>query len=238
MNINDLIKVAIDKDYVLTKFLDEHESSKLYNTKEKDLSIYMFGGFDGAERTRAIIQNKDYSNPTNDDFEIALLKVSLPKDSKVQHRNVLGTLMSLGIKREVVGDILIDDNFIYIYITKEMVNFIKTNLTSINHFNITVEECDLNNLNIKSNTKQIEVNVSSLRIDLIISKVCNINRQMSKELVEKGKVFVNHIECLNSSYTLKENDLLSVRGFGRIKYIGKIRTTKKEKLVILLEIGK
>ena len=241
-DINNYLKVANTKGYVLTKFLDSKEQSELYNLAHKDYHISFFGGYhsENLERFRAYIQNKDYELIEPLDYLIDILKITLPTNHNITHRNVLGTLMSLGIKRDTIGDIIINNEEIYIFCIQEMSNYIISNLTSINHYLVSIELLDkqaINNIP-KPLTIKKEINVSSLRIDNIISKTINISRTDSLNLIEKGLVFINHKECLNSSYNLKNNELISIRGYGRIKYLGLLRTTKKDRLVLEIEIFK
>ena len=125
MILNELIKRLETNsiDYYLTKFLTQEDVTKIKQIKNTNLVVYSFGGFSNSERERIIIQNASYAIPANDDFEISVIKITIPKiDKSITHRNILGLLMSLGIKRESLGDIVIKDNEYYIYVVKEMVS--------------------------------------------------------------------------------------------------------------------
>ena len=226
-------------DYLLTKFLTQEEITELKQIKNTNLNVFSFGGTKAQERERLIIQNKEYSEPSKEDYEISVLKISLPKkDLSITHRNVLGYLLSLGIKREVLGDILIVENNYYIYVTKDIVNYLKSNITRINQYFVNVEEIADDSFNYELKIESKEINISSNRIDAIISKVYNLSRESSQLLINKGLVQINHKQELHLEKSLKDNDLISVRGYGRFKFIGIIRQTKKERFVAIVEIFK
>ena len=120
---------------VLTKFLDETELHELLTLIKNNYEYVIEGGYDNSERNRVIIS--PYEDVNLDDFEISILKIEYPqKFIKINHRNVLGTIMSLGINRNTIGDIIITDtetSSIYVIVVKEMVAYLQNYLTSINN---------------------------------------------------------------------------------------------------------
>ena len=115
-SLNDYLKNVERQDFVLTKFLDTTEQSEFRRYKNNNIKIAFFGGFNGAERVRAILYKNNNATPINDEFEIKAIKVYLSSSKReVTHRHVLGTLMSLGIKRDTIGDILINGLQIFIF---------------------------------------------------------------------------------------------------------------------------
>ena len=201
-NVNNYIKRVLKQDYVLTKFLDDTSSSELRKIKTHEFKVFFYGGYNEAERTRAILVSSDYINPSFDEFEIRVLEITLSSNIRpVTHRHVLGTLMAQGIKRETLGDIIINDNKVYVFVVSEMVNFIINNIFEINQIGVSIKEIEI-----------------------------------SDEVIKKGLVQVNHIECLNSSYSIKINDLISIRHFGRVQIKEIVTTTKKDRLVVKVNI--
>ena len=225
---------------VLTKFLDEIELSNLINTNHNQYPILVFGGYDNAERVRVLINGEDESN--NNELEIALLKIEYPKKFvKINHRNVLGTIMSLGINRNTIGDIIItsdEEALIYVLVVKEMVEYLKQNLTSINNYPVKIKEVDFEELQ-KVKLKEATIKsyiISSMRLDVILSNILNVSRNEINSYFDEKKVLVNHQICMNRHYEYKSGDLISVRKFGRIIIDDNIKTTKKNNLVISAKI--
>ncbi len=237
--ISDYIKKAKATTFCLTKFLDTTESSDLRKIKDPSLKMFYYGGYESAERIRSIIINKQEPDANLEEFEIDIIKLTLKSDIKeINHRHVLGTLMSFGIKREVLGDIIIDGLNIYIFVIKEITQFILDNLKEINHISVDKEIIEINQLKINEKYETKNINVPSLRLDAVISKVLNKSRNDAVAIIEKGLTQINHIECENTSYFLKPNDLISIRHFGRVKIKEVINITKKDRLVIRVNIKK
>ncbi len=235
-NVLDYVKRALKEKFVLTKFLDSTEVSILKNNKNYDFSTYYYGGYEEAERLRAILLYKDFEEPNSLEFNIACLKIEGNNISTINHRHVLGTVLSLGIKREMIGDIVFDESSIYLFTVREMVNFIKSNLIKINNVYVSVNEInvDLVKFNDKEELKMI--NVASLRLDGVIAHTLNISRTKACEAISKGLVQVNHLEILNISYNLKNDDLISVRHFGRIRIVEIEGVTKKNRLRVKISV--
>ncbi len=237
--ISDYIKKAKATTFCLTKFLDTTESSDLRKIKDPSLKMFYYGGYESAERIRSIIINKQEPDANLEEFEIDIIKLTLKSDIKeINHRHVLGTLMSFGIKREVLGDIIIDGLNIYIFVIKEITQFILDNLKEINHISVDKEIIEINQLQINEKYETKNINVPSLRLDAVISKVLNKSRNDAVAIIEKGLIQINHIECENTSYFLKPNDLISIRHFGRVEIKEVINITKKDRLVIRVNIKK
>lgn len=216
----------------LTKFLDEGELSALLTANHNQYPIKIFGGYENAERVRVIVGEKEY-NITSSDFEIAILKLEYPKKFvKINHRNVLGTIMSLGIMRNTIGDIIVTDDeepTIFVLLVKEMVEYLKQNLTSINNYPIKIKEVafdELNNLKLKEGIDKTYI-ISSMRLDVILSNIIGVSRNEINSYFEEKKVLINHQICMNRHYEYKHGDLISVRKFGRIVIDDDVKTTKK-----------
>ncbi|HWL27154.1 MAG TPA: YlmH/Sll1252 family protein [Ureibacillus sp.] len=222
----------------LTDFLDPREQFIVSSIigQNDDLSLKSYGVFDEAERRRMIICPA-YMDVIPEDFQISVFTIHYPsKFLQLKHRDVLGALLSLGMNRSKYGDIKIEDNEIQFAISKEISDYVQTNLVSIGKAKIQIESLnDLNQL-IQSNEKWIEksLTVSSMRLDSILSVALKISREKSKLLIQAGKVKVNWTVRESSSFELQEGDILSVSGFGRIKLLKSEGRTKKEKIRLVI----
>lgn len=216
----------------LTDFLDPRQAFILESIVRSDseLSFSYYGGYESAERRRAMIY-PDYYVPTSEDFDTVLYEIHYPiKFGKLSHGKILGTLLSTGLRREFFGDIISDGERWQIIINKEIASFVVNQLTKIGNMTVRLEEISYTKLLVPKDNWQIEqTTVSSLRVDTIISSVFNISRQRAKLLVESGKVKINWIETERSDFTLALLDIISIRGFGRIQLQEIAGKTKKEK---------
>lgn len=230
---NELHGRAFDKHYTtFTEFLNLEEQSVL---AESYLPCVTFGGYDNSQRVVAAFGE----NISTDDFPIVCvcLKPTAQKFAdKLSHRDFLGALMNLGIKRELLGDIIIEGNCGYLFCLEKIGKYIADNLTKVKHTTIKAELKDGLPALAAVQPEAQELIVASLRLDVLIAAVYRLSRKEASLLFQQGKVFVNSRQTTNSSYTAKENDVFSVRGFGKFQYISPIRTTKKDRMVVELKI--
>ena len=232
------------KDYVdtaytpkLTDFLDPREQHILKTIigENGNIKYQFFGGLSETERKRALIM-PDYFIPTLEDFQITLFEINYPtKFVTIEHPKVLGTLMSLGLKRGKFGDILIKDERIQFLVSREINDYIRNNLESIGRATIQLKEAGLEEAIIPENSwVEQSVTVSSLRLDTVISGVHNLSRQKSLSFIQQGLVKINWTLTENPSFECFDGDLLSVRGYGRVKILSIEGKTKKEKWRIIV----
>lgn len=226
---NELYSRAYEKSYnVFSDFLNLEEQSVLANTY---LPCITYGGYDTAERIIAGF-GKDIEKA---DFPVTWLIISpvIQKFAdKLTHRDFLGALMNLGIKREMLGDIIIADNCAYLVCLEKISRYVMDNLSRIKHTNVKVSKTDSLPDNIIKPPKSNELVVSSLRLDVLISAVYKLSRNEASRLFTAGKIFVNSKLIVNTSYQIKEQDIVSVRGFGRFTFSQQLRKTKKDRLVV------
>lgn len=208
----------IDKAYqggvTLLNFLDEAEVGVLESMMKHHQSLNLFsdGKIINSDRKRYIITPYD----NNIDFKINIFKIKYNnKYYDINHRNVLGSLMSLGIKRECIGDIIIDSNNVYFACTYEITPFLLEEFKFVGKAPIELEliNYDVTNV-IKYDYKTYFV--ASIRFDSIIAEGFNISRNEAQDMIINGLAYINHLLCQNVSNTVKLNDIISVRHKGKI----------------------
>lgn len=227
--------------FLFTDFLGLMEQSTLSEVKSAfpKNSFATFGGVAGAERIMVRFGNCEelgYAQP----FPISILKIEprAPKFAdKLSHRDFLGSLLSLGIERRALGDIAIVGNVGYLFCKEDIAEFIKGELVRIKHTDVDVEiigtlpdECEL------YKTRRVRIQASGERLDAVVAKVFSLSRESAQSLFKKRLVFVGGRLCESVSYTPRENDVVSVRGYGRFIYRGYESLSKKGKLNIEVDI--
>lgn len=225
--------------YFFTDFLSLEDAALLRRTMEEErfYDFSMFGGADGCMREMARFGNVD-SIGYELSYPILTIKVKplLQKFADaLTHRDFLGALMNLGIKREKIGDIIIRNNEGYIFVVDAIADYIVENLTKIKHTNVSVEVIDGAKIDISYETKESEVLVPSLRIDAIIAKKCNMSRNKVVEIMREKKVFLGGRVMENNSYMVKEGDVITVRGYGKMIFKHISGETKKGKIYVTIE---
>ena len=152
---------------------------------------------------------------------------------KLKHQEIVGSLYSLSIDKSMIGDIIIDEDNYYFYIIDKMSSFIENSLYMIGNKYVTIEEIDISKM--KDYKKKYEIKnmiVSSLRMDTIVSRITNTSRNNSIELIKNKNVILNYSILKDGSITLKENDIFSIRRYGKYKFSKVIKNTKKDNIVI------
>lgn len=158
------------------------------------------------------------------------------KFKNVSHRDYLGSLLGLGIKREKIGDLLVHENKCQIVIDSEVCDYILYNFTKVGNNNIEVSKIPRELIE-KPIQEYIEksISVSSLRLDNIISAVFNLSRQESAKYINSELVYVNYEKILQVSKQIEIKSIISVRRHGKflIKNIGGI--SKKGKIRVTVD---
>ncbi|WP_374721940.1 YlmH family RNA-binding protein [Peribacillus tepidiphilus] len=220
----------------LTDFLDPREQQIVQSLigKDEEVKVKFFGGAENSERKRALIY-PDYFTPDHRDFAITVFEIQYPKKFvNIEHRQVLGTLMSLGLKREKFGDVIFSGERIQFVIAEEIETYVRINFEKIGRIGITlVKVTDDDILVSEEKWEEFSFTASSLRLDVLVSSMTNLSRQKSQLLVESGRVKVNHKLIEQSSFECGEGDILSLRGFGRFKIMSIEGKTKKDKWRII-----
>lgn len=152
---------------------------------------------------------------------------------ELRHQDILGTIFSLGLKEDTFGDITKYQDSFYIFLLPHLVDYFKYNLVEIKNNKIELVEEDIS---ITDNFKQEyiikEYIVSSLRIDNVISTITNNSRNQVLDKFLNKEILLNYEEDIKPTRTLRENDIFSIRKYGKYKFSKIIKTTKKGGLII------
>lgn len=219
-----------------TEFLSMAEQDILLSLRLPAAPEFI-GGYDGAERRIAVFGKEEdigyaFSPPVSC-IKIQPLSQKFAQD--FVHRDILGSVMSLGIERKVTGDIIISEKSAYIFCLENISEYIIENLNSVRNTSVKCS-CGSVPQSILNNKKEKTVFVASLRVDAMISAAYNLGRSAAKELVENEKVFINARLVKNAGQTACVGDIISVRGYGRFSFDGITKTTKKGNLCAVFSI--
>lgn len=239
-SIEDDIKRAIRRQIpIYTKFFNLAEQRHIENilSSVDDVKYLKIGGYENAERCIFNIYSVFIDYDIFNYIPIKVLKVSWNGVYyRIGHRDVLGAILGLGIKREVVGDIIIEDDMAYVFVLENMTNFLAQNLTKVGAASVIVECLDTDEIDIETpKLESINVVVPSLRLDCIASAGFRISRTKVVSMIKTGRAMINWEACTKPAQEIEPGDIITIRGRGRIKYKDIIRKTKKEKLSVEIE---
>lgn len=233
----DKIEIVLNNHRVQkTNFLDPYEIylAKSILNRFQEISYQDFGGYNNSERNFIII----YPEYSEEDPREYLDCLKIEGDfKKINHRDLLGAVLSLGIDRSKIGDIVVLKDWAYVFCAKEISSFIIYNLEKISNQNINISMTKVSDIEVpEAKYNEVKKFLTSLRLDLIISNTLNISRNNSLNLIKKNIVKVNHKVSNRSSEEVYTNDLISVRGYGRF-YIHSIEgKSKKNNYICIIRI--
>ena len=199
------------------------------------LNVKMFGGYDGAER-KILGVFPEWEEPEDSAFPISVLKIKSGYGRELTHREYLGTLMGQGIDRSKTGDIIIDGKTAYVFVCTDIAHYLADNIKKIGNQGADIEICTIGDSQIpEPKRERVGAVCASLRLDAVVSALCNLSRAQSAKLINASLVKVNYRECADVSKPVAENDLISVRGKGRFVFLSADGETRKGRLHITAE---
>lgn len=227
-----------------TNFLSLYQISLVENflKKLKFKSYYLWGGYETAERKVLIIFPEKYTYEMivkNYNKIMSIIRISLPEQEKGKytHRNYLGGIIKLGLEREKVGDILVEDDGADIIVLKEVEKFLTQELPMLKRFegsSIKVESIE--NVNqVEPKIEEIKIIVPSLRLDNFVSDLARTSRNKAVDIIKSERVFINGSLETKTSKQVKEKDVITIRGKGRfiIKEIS--GNTRSGRPIVIIE---
>lgn len=222
--------------WVYSEFLSLAEQSVLEN-----LCLFnsnLDGGHELAERKLAVfgkLEELGYEATA----PIVCLKIEAVQakfSDDLSHRDFLGAIMNLGIRRELIGDIVIHDKIGYVFCLESIAEYIISELDRVRHTTVKISYSEALPTDIEEKSEIVSATVASLRLDAMIAAPYKLSRTEAKAQIENGKVYINSKICENPATEIKENDLISVRGKGRFKLENIGDENKKGRLRVKLKV--
>jgi len=269
--IEDKIDQAADK-YMLTAgdFLDMHQrkiAEDYCKSRKLPVRYIFYGGYADAERCMPVFLPDYIELPAGGGTasvegssaagaagqipeEIAellsVVRVTAPKGGRVlTHRDYLGSLLALGLDREVTGDILVrgpDEKTgggADIIVETGVAEFIEMNYNKAGHTNLTVEILPIGALDTGLvNIVKKRDTVASLRLDNIVSSAFAVSRSKAAEAIRRGIVSVNSVECLKVDRIIEEGDRVTLRGKGKIALAEVGGRSRKDRTIVTFNLYK
>ena len=214
-----------------------HLISQLTSRAGCEASAYFAGGYAHAERLRCCFARPECP-PQAEDYKLAILRVSGNfAFFRASHRDFLGALLHLGIRREKLGDVVAEDTGAYLVVDNAVAEHIRINLNQVGPVPVTVAEAD--HIALRAWHPQFKSSIvvaASPRLDAITAAVYNISRSEATNLVEGGLLKLNHIPCRSGSKEVKPGDLISARGLGRVYVREFLGHTQRDRLRVRIEV--
>lgn len=227
-----------------TDFLDERQQILLEKVLHRlEIENYViYGGVEKAERKAVLFYPEKWNKEIvekNYETVMKVIEIVLPNDlkGKYTHKDYLGGLMKLGLKREKIGDIVVWEDGANIIVLNEVVPFLEQHLMTLTRFQkaeISIKELSkIHPVNIQK--EEIEITVSSMRLDNIVSELAKTSRTKAEEIIRAERVFLNYEVVNKDSKLVKIGDKLTIRGKGKFELKEQIGNTKKGRFILKIE---
>ena len=218
---------------VFSEFLTGAEQAALLSLRP---GLFEFdGGYAGAERRTAVFLPWEGAGYESAVACLQAAPASQRFAGELGHRDCLGALMSLGIRREVLGDIVPQEGKLYIFCLRSIAPYIAENLTQIRRTSVRVSIAAAPP-EPPPPPPESGVVVASERLDALVAAVYKLSRAEAQRLFERELVLVNSLPARGGAAPVKPGDVVSVRGHGRFEYCGAQRETRKGRLRVNVRI--
>lgn len=231
--ITDMVNLCERRGMMFTHFLNETQivSAKMELKRLKCENYCFFGGVENADRRILCVFN-EYYRPENSDFPLSCITFKYKTAYKLSHRDFLGVLTSLNLKREAIGDILTGDGIAQIFIIDSVKQTVENDIRKIGSVGVKVTSDELPQLDKKQSYSEIKGTAASMRLDCILSLALKISRGKVVSFISSGAVEVNYKLAENTSFLLRQGDIFSVRGHGKFRVEEISGITKKGRMHI------
>lgn len=217
-----------------TDFLDPRQVEIVHAivNRSGDATVFFNGGYSEAERVRAVIA-PTFIAPEEVEFDLALIEIeNLNPFSSLTHRDYLGALMNIGIVRDKFGDILVQPMGAQVVLCQEMVDYVSLHLHQIGRSTVRTKQIPISEIHLpEEEMEQKTITVASPRLDAVLSEIVRMSRAKVQSIIKNGKVKVNWKVIDSVAHNIQEGDLISIRGFGRVRILEHTGLTKKGNIV-------
>lgn len=216
--VEDIVSLSQTRQKpVFSHFMSERKQALAVSVLKKLRfeNYVFFGGYEESERKILGVFFYDFDTEDCSLFPVSPIEFRFRQCDKLTHRDFLGALMSLGIERDTIGDILVEDGRCIVFVKTELKDYIESQIFKIGRTGVKIVECNLSDLPVGRGMETREFTVSSLRLDNIVAAVCGLSRDKTNKLILSGVVSHNYQPEQNVSKLLKQGDSVIIRGKGK-----------------------
>ena len=214
----------------------EQAAVDAWQRREAPCKILFFGGHPDCERKAAFFlpyyyEEEDFS--PEEELRAIQIKASYGTPG---HRDYLGALLALGVKREWIGDLWIRDQTAWVFCLPSVAEQLSA-LTQAGRVSVKASILPLSQVpEPERKRKQISFTVQSLRFDAVLAETFRLSRSGVVKLIAAGLASLNYLPCLKNDAPVKEGDILSLRGYGKacLKDVG--GNSRKGRIFVQMEV--
>jgi len=234
----DDLAVRCEKRYEpqYTAFLDERQAAlaQLVLRRAGWEDFLLYGGYDGASRA-VLAVFPPYAAPELQDFPLRAVTFSFRQEDTLTHRDFLGSLMALQLKREAIGDILVEPGRAVVFLTPPAAALALAEVKKVGSVGVKPSDAPPQQLPSAGGFEDITGTVSSLRLDSVAALAAGISREKAAQLIRSGLVSVEFASCQDTDHPVSIGDRLGIRGFGKYKVAQQGGLSKKGRVHLLIQ---
>lgn len=231
-NLSKVDSVIASRGVRTTDFMDPYELRNFVAILRgiDEVSFRVCEYAENAERHQVQIY-PDYMQAEELDIPFAVFKIRVRSQANLTHRDYLGALLSVGIKREKTGDIYVEEGGAYLVTDLQIADYVEMNLDSVSREKIRIERIGLEDLKVTpQQCSEKVIYLSSVRADAVMAEIFHLSRAKAQALVAAGCLKIDHEPIVSNAKEVKEGSLLSVKGYGRAYFDAILAETKKGRL--------
>lgn len=240
-------KSSLTDTYTNTNFLDLNDINIIMPILNSNKIQYeIFSANENAEKKIICFLPDNFGERKKEKYNlnklaegnISCIKIIPNVKGKLKHRDYMGAIYSLGIKREYIGDIFANETHAYFFVIKKQEEYILNNLFTVSNTQVKLEVLDVGSQEVKNiqvNSEDLDIIIPSLRVDVVLSEIYKLSRSIVKDKIEKGDLYINSKNMFFAAELLKENDIISFKKHGKFKMGQLLKKTKSEKLYVSIK---
>lgn len=220
-HMEDLVYQAGRTGMAHSKFVTASQRALVQQAYQnrRDILLQWDGGFEEAERQVAIFLQPDWGTFQREEI-LTALHIQFRKQDSLRHQDILGAVLGLGLSRDVVGDIALQEGGGLLVCLQSIAPYILQQLEKAGRVGIQVREMPLEQLpSLQVALREEQASVASLRLDAVLAAAFHVSRSQAEKALASGLVQLCHQECLHGTRLVQQGDILSLRGKGRVKLV-------------------
>ena len=171
----------------------------------------LYSRFDFFERGIIVFNDMDVEK-----CNVSMIKItSSNRFRELLHKDYLGSILSLGLERNRLGDLVVKDGSCYAMICNDIEIFLKENLINVGNSPVDIEVVYDDNDIPECEFIESVVLVASMRLDNFVSELTRLSRAKAEKLILSGSVSLNYIVSKDKSKLINKGDILTIRKYGK-----------------------
>ena len=216
-----------------TRFLDPAQVAEAEQiARACGVGFEKFGGYPQAERAIGCFHPLDEEIEEANYPLVCLHARYANRFCTLTHRDLLGAFMALGLTRDSVGDMIIGNEDIFLFVSETVAEYVAGSLTGAGRASLHLETLAEIPPIPEPKGQAFSAVISSLRLDAVLAAAYKLSRSEAAEAIRSGLVKVNHLPCAQTDARVEEGALLSLRGKGRIRFVAPLGTTRKQRISV------